>query len=127
MQPYNKVLKSSPSRELRSNMTDAEQILWQKLRGKQILGVQFYRQKPILNFIVDFYCPKAKLIIECDGSQHYTEDGLFADRQRDEALNQLGLRVLRFSNFQIIDELEAVCEFIYQVIEEKLAEEKPKD
>lgn len=126
MQPYNKVLKS-PSRELRSNMTDAEQILWQKLRGKQILGVQFHRQKPILNFIVDFYCPKAKLIIECDGSQHYTEDGLFADRQRDEALNQLGLRVLRFSNFQIIDELEAVCEFIYQVIEEKLAEEKPKD
>lgn len=126
MQPYNKILKS-PSRELRSNMTDAEQILWQKLRGKQILGVQFYRQKPILNFIVDFYCPKAKLIIECDGSQHYTEDGLFADRQRDEALNQLGLRVLRFSNFQIIDELEAVCEFIYQVIEEKLAEEKPKD
>lgn len=126
MQPYNKILKS-PSRELRSNMTDAEQILWQKLRGKQILGVQFHRQKPILNFIVDFYCPKAKLIIECDGSQHYTEDGLFADRQRDEALNQLGLRVLRFSNFQIIDELEAVCEFIYQVIEEKLAEEKPKD
>lgn len=126
MQPYNKILKS-PSRELRSNMTDGEQILWQKLRGKQILGVQFYRQKPILNFIVDFYCPKAKLIIECDGSQHYTEDGLFADRQRDEALNQLGLRVLRFSNFQIIDELEAVCEFIYQVIEEKLAEEKPKD
>lgn len=126
MQPYNKILKS-PSRELRSNMTDAEQILWQKLRGKQILGVQFYRQKPILNFIVDFYCPKAKLIIECDGSQHYTEDGLFADRQRDEALNQLGLRVVRFSNFQIIDELEAVCEFIYQVIEEKLGEEKPKD
>lgn len=108
-------------------MTNAEQILWQKLHGKQILGVQFYRQKPILNFIVDFYCPKAKLIIECDGSQHYTEDGLVADRQRDEALNQLGLRVLRFSNFQIIDELEAVCEFIYQVIEEKLGEEKPKD
>ena len=56
MQPYNKSLKL-PSRDLRSNMTDAEHCLWQRLRRKQILGLQFYRQKPILNFIVDFYCP----------------------------------------------------------------------
>jgi len=55
MQPYNKNLKQ-PSRDLRSNMTDVEQWLWQRLRCKQILGLQFYRQKPILNFIVDFYC-----------------------------------------------------------------------
>ena len=56
MQPYNKYLKL-PSRALRNNMTDAEHWLWQRLRRKQILGLQFYRQKPILNFIVDFYCP----------------------------------------------------------------------
>lgn len=55
MQPYNKYLKL-PSRDLRNSMTDAEQLLWQRLRRKQILGLQFYRQKPILNFIVDFYC-----------------------------------------------------------------------
>ena len=77
MQPYNKSLKL-PSRNLRSNMTDAEQWLWQRLRRKQILGLQFYRQKPILNFIVDFYCSAAKLVIECDGGQHYTEDGRFS-------------------------------------------------
>ena len=68
MQPYNKYLKL-PSRDLRNNMTDAEQMLWQSLRRKQILGLQFYRQKPILNFIVDFYRPSANLVIECDGRQ----------------------------------------------------------
>ena len=66
MQPYNKNLKL-PSRDLRNNMTDAEHRLWQRLRRKQILGLQFYRQKPILNFIVDFYCSAANLVIECDG------------------------------------------------------------
>ncbi|WP_151722879.1 endonuclease domain-containing protein, partial [Acinetobacter ursingii] len=78
MKPYNKNLKL-PSRDLRKNMTDAEQVLWQSIRSKQILGLQFYRQKPLLNFIVDFYCPAADLVIECDGGQHYTEDGLAAD------------------------------------------------
>ena len=65
MQPYKKKSKQA-SRDLRNNMTDAEQLLWLRLRRKQILGLQFYRQKPILNFIVDFYCPKANLVIECD-------------------------------------------------------------
>ena len=63
MQPYNKYLKL-PSRDLRNNMTDTEQWLWQRLRRKQILGLQFYRQKPILNFIVDFYC-SALDYLEC--------------------------------------------------------------
>lgn len=87
MQPYNKNLKQ-PSRDLRSNMTDAEQLLWQRIRRKQILGLQIYRQKPILNLIVDFYCPKANLVIECDGGQHSTPEGLEADRVRDQALEQ---------------------------------------
>jgi very-short-patch-repair endonuclease len=112
MQPYNKNLKL-PSRDLRSNMTDAEQCLWQRLRRKQILGLQFYRQKPILNFIVDFYCSAANLVIECDGAQHYTEDGRLADQFRDQALNDLGLVVLRFSNRQILTETDAVVEQIY--------------
>ena len=112
MQPYNKNLKL-PSRDLRSNMTDAEQMLWQRLRRKQILGLQFYRQKPILNFIVDFYCSAVKLVIECDGAQHYTEDGRLADQFRDQALSDLGLVVLRFSNRQILTETDAVVEQIY--------------
>ncbi len=87
MQPYNKNLKQ-PSRDLRNNMTDAEQLLWQRIRSKQILGLQIYRQKPILNLIVDFYCPKANLVIEFDGGQHCTPEGLEADRVRDQALKQ---------------------------------------
>ena len=119
MQPYNKYLKL-PSRDLRNNMTDAEQMLWQRLRRKQILGLQFYRQKPILNFIVDFYCPAANLVIECDGSQHYTIDGLAADRSRDQALGQLGLNVLRFDNRQILTKIDGVVEKIYCVVNLRL-------
>ena len=118
MQPYNKNLKQ-PSRDLRNNMTDAEQLLWQRLRRKQILGLQFYRQKPILNFIVDFYCPAANLVIECDGGQHYTAEGLEADRARDLALAQLGLNMLRFDNRQILTEIDGVVEKIYCVVNRK--------
>ena len=113
MKPYNKNLKQL-SRDLRYNMTDAEKLLWSKLRNKQILGLQFYRQKPLLNFIVDFYCPSANLVVECDGNQHFTDEGLEADRVRDEALAQLGLKVLRFDNLQILNEIDAVMEMIYQ-------------
>lgn len=119
MKPYNKNLKL-PSHDLRNNMTDAEQLLWRKLRRKQILGLQFYRQKPILNFIVDFYCPAANLVIECDGGQHYTAEGLEADRARDQALAQLGLNMLRFDNRQILTEIDGVVEKIYCVVEQRL-------
>lgn len=115
MQPYNKNLKHN-ARQLRNNMTEAEQKLWLRLRQKQILGLQFYRQKPILNFIVDFYCPAANLIIECDGSQHLNEKGLKYDLLRDQALTQLNLTVLRFNNLQILHELDAVVQTIENVI-----------
>lgn len=115
MKPYNKNLKQA-SRDLRNNMTDAEKFLWSKIRNKQILAVQFYRQKPILNFIVDFYCPSANLVIECDGSQHYTDEGLEADRIRDHALEQLGLKVLRFDNRQVMGEIDAVVQVVLDMI-----------
>ncbi|MGX5699836.1 endonuclease domain-containing protein [Acinetobacter kookii] len=118
MKAYNKNLKQA-SRDLRNNMTEAEKLLWSKLRDKQILGLQFYRQKPILNYIVDFYCPAANLVIECDGSQHYTEEGLEADQVRDEALAQLELRVLRFDNGQVMGQIDVVVEQIFQVIQNK--------
>ena len=115
MQPYNKNLKYN-ARQLRNNMTEAEQKLWLRLRQKQILGLQFYRQKPILNFIVDFYCPAANLIIECDGSQHLNEKGLKYDLMRDQVLAQLNLTILRFNNLQILHELDAVIQIIENVI-----------
>ena len=124
MKPYNKNLKQV-SRDLRNNMTEAEKLLWSKLRNKQILGLQFYRQKPILNFIVDFYCPAANLVIECDGGQHFTQKGFEADLIRDEALAQLGLKVLRFDNGQVMGQIDDVVEVIYRYCLEVLSKESP--
>lgn len=118
MKPYNKNLKQA-SRDLRNHMTEAEKLLWSRIRNKQILGLQFYRQKPILNYIVDFYCPAVNLVIECDGSQHFTNEGVEADRIRDDALAQLGLKVLRFDNGQVIEQLDNVVEVIYQFIQQE--------
>jgi very-short-patch-repair endonuclease len=115
MQPYNLNLKT-PSRILRTNMTDAEQVLWRHLRRKQIHNVQFYRQKPILSFIVDFYSAAAKLVIELDGSQHYEESHQADDQLRDTALVQLGLKVLRFDNRQVLTETAAVLEVIHEEV-----------
>ncbi|HSG93426.1 MAG TPA: endonuclease domain-containing protein, partial [Methylotenera sp.] len=103
------------SRTLRANMTDAEQMLWHQLRRKQIFGLQFYRQKPILSYIVDFYCPAAKLVIELDGSQHFEADHINKDQLRDAALTHAGLQVLRFDNRQVLLEMQAVPEVIHEV------------
>jgi len=73
MLQYGRHLKKY-SRRLRKEMTEAERVLWSRIRGKQLKGLQVYRQKPIGRFVVDFYCPKAKLVIEVDGGQHYTEE-----------------------------------------------------
>ena len=124
MKPYNKNLKQA-SRDLRKNMTEAEQLLWSRLRSKQLLGLQFYRQKPLLNYIVDFYCPAANVVIECDGSQHFTEDGLEADRIRDEALAQLGLKVLRFDNGQVMGQIDDVVDLVDRYCLEVLTIESP--
>ena len=115
MQPYNQKLVIN-SRTLRSGMTGAEALLWKKLRFKQIRGLPFYRQKPLLTFIVDFYCPKAKLVIELDGSQHFEETHRAADAERDAALVGLGLRVLRFDNRQVLTEIESVMAVIDGVV-----------
>ncbi len=111
--PYNKGLKSL-ARELRKNMTDAERFLWQKVRKKQLKGYPFYRQKIIGDFIVDFYCPAAKLAIELDGGQHFTEGGSVRDKRRDRYLEGLGLKVLRFSDRDVFNETEGVLERILE-------------
>jgi very-short-patch-repair endonuclease len=117
MQPYNQKLIIN-SRMLRSEMTDAERLLWKRVRFKQVRGLLFYRQKPLLKFIVDFYCPKAKLVIELDGSQHFEEAHRAADAERDAALAGLGLRVLRFDNRQVLLEIEDAMAQIDRVVGE---------
>ncbi|MBI4740165.1 MAG: endonuclease domain-containing protein [Betaproteobacteria bacterium] len=119
MERYNPTLKKH-ARTLRSNMTDAEQVLWHRIRRKQIRGMQFYRQKPLLAFIVDFYCPEAKLVIELDGGQHFEEAHQIEDQERDAALARSGLRVLRFDNRQVLLETGAVLAVIDEIVMERV-------
>ena len=111
MLPYNRNLKQY-SRQLRENMTDAEKHLWVKVRMKQLKGYQFYRQKPIGDYIVDFFCPGAKLVIEIDGSHHLVGETIEYDRIRDDYLSSLGLRVLRFTNTDVLTDIGSVVDSI---------------
>ena len=112
---YNRQLKPL-ARALRSHMTDAENMLWSKLRRKQIKGRQFYRQKAIGRYIVDFYCPAASIVIELDGGQHYSDFGKEKDRVRDNTLMELGLRILRFSDRDIFENIDGVLERIWRYL-----------
>jgi len=103
--------KLERSRELRHEMTPAETILWQELRGNK-LGVRFRRQQVIAGFIVDFYCHKAGLVIELDGSVHQGDEQKENDAKRDKALNEMGLRIVRFKNGEIVKNLPVVLEKI---------------
>ena len=119
MLEYRTILKVT-SRELRSNMTAAERILWSRIRKKQLHGVQFYRQKPIGPYIVDFYAPAAKIVIEVDGSQHADPDHYVKDKERDRCLAEAGLLVMRFDNAEVLHETESVVERIFEVILNRL-------
>ncbi|MDD3581794.1 MAG: endonuclease domain-containing protein [Desulfobacca sp.] len=115
MLPFNKNLQPF-ARELRKNPTEAERQLWGKIRRKQLNGYQFYRQKNIGNFIVDFYCPAARLVIEVDGGQHYAVPGRAEDQKRDDHLADLGLTVIRFSDREIFQNMEGVLENILRFL-----------
>ena len=112
----------STARRLRSGMTDAELKLWSRLRRKQLGGVQFYRQKPLGPYVVDFYAPQVQLIVEVDGSQHLTQDGVVSDTERDEFLERQRLHVMRFDNLQVLRETDAVVLEIYNVVLHRLNE-----
>ena len=104
------------ARDLRRDMTDAEQKLWQAIRYRQICGVKFRRQHAIGSYIADFCAVREKLIIEVDGGQHLEQQEY--DTQRTEFLRSKGYRVLRFWNHEVLKELDAVLEEIRKVLEE---------
>ena len=103
------------ARVLRKNMTKEECKLW--FEFLKPLSVVVKRQKVIGEYIVDFYCPAAKLVIEVDGSQHYEEIGKQKDQQRDADLESIGLKVLRYSNYDVNQSFEAVCNDILRNLE----------
>ena len=124
MLKYNAHLKHR-ARQLRQNLTDSESALWSGLRNKQLLGIQFYRQKPIGEHIVDFFAPRARLVVEVDGSQHLGGEHALQDRSRDRYLVSLGLKVLRFYSREVLDERDAVVEAIYRTVAEQLSAQIP--
>ena len=95
-------------------MTDAEKHLWSKIKMKQFKGLWFYRQKPIGVYIADFYCSKAKLVIEVDGGQHFMNEGIEYDKARDEYMASIGLKVLRFTNTEVLNNIDGVVGIIEQ-------------
>jgi len=101
------------ARNLRQNMTPAEQVLWEALKGRQVAGLKFRCQHPVGPFILDFYCPARKLVVEVDGGVH---DGQAEyDAARTQQLNDYGYQVLRFRNDEVLNDLDSVLERVRQV------------
>lgn len=116
--PYNPKLKKT-SKELRNKSTKAEVLLWKYLKRKQILGITFYRQRPLGNYIVDFYSSNLKLAIEIDGESHELKDNY--DEKRQEDLYRLGINILRFNNEQVKKDINGTILVIKKwIIENKI-------
>ena len=95
-------------RQLRRDQTDAEKLLWYSLRHRQLCGLKFRRQYPVAPYVLDFYCHAYKLCVELDGGQHYENTGIQHDEQRQAVLTSHGIRTLRFSNHDVLQNLEGV-------------------
>lgn len=104
------------ARELRNNPTKEEKKLWYDFLNSY--PIRFTRQKVLGQYIADFYCARAKLVIELDGSQHFTDEGLRYDQTRGEFLEEYGLEIVRIPNNEINDNSDGVCEFIDSVVKE---------
>ena len=115
---HNKKLVNN-ARLLRKNMTKEERKLWYDFLRSY--PTRFLRQKIIGNYIVDFYCPKANLVIELDGSEHYNEKGIMYDEERTEHLNNFGLQVIRVPNNYLKENFKGVCEYIDNLVKQSLS------
>ena len=96
------------AKQLRTNLTECERLLWRRLRNRQLSGFKFRRQHPLPPYVLDFYCAELMLVVELDGGQHYDEAGLEKDRLRTDYLERQDLRMLRFSNLDVLQNLEGV-------------------
>ena len=111
----------SVAKMLRKNMTKEEKHLWYDFLS--MYPIRFSRQKVLGKYVVDFYCAKAKLIIELDGSQHYTQKGLISDIERTSYLNQYGLQVIRIANEEVANNFDNVCEYIDHIVRQSVLDE----
>lgn len=105
------------ARALRSQLTDCERLLWRRLRNRGLAGFKFRRQHPWPPYVLDFYCAELRLVIELDGGQHYDDAGLAKDRLRTDYLRRQGLEVLRFSNLDVLQNLDDVLTELLRRVE----------
>lgn len=105
---------------LRKRMSDSELKLWSRIRRKQISGLQFYRQRPIGHYIVDFYCPRAQIVLQVDGPRQASRPAIQNGQHRDHYLKQQGIKVLRFDDLQILKQLDAVVEQLHRTAASRL-------
>ena len=115
---FNQRSQTEKRRLLRNNATNAEEILWQRLKGKQIEGHKFRRQVSITEYVVDFYCAKLKLAVEVDGVTHSSKDEIEYDNDRQARIEALGIVFLRFRNEEIFNNLEKVVSEIVDKVKE---------
>jgi len=105
------------SRELRKNLTNAESILWEEIRNRNINGFKFRRQHPIgISYIADFYCAEKKLVIEIDGGIHNDEEVMQNDKIREDFLLEWGYKIIRFNNDDVVNNTEMVIESIKKAL-----------
>lgn len=114
--PYNPKLKNL-ARQLRNDSTKAEIMLWQQLRNKQMKGYDFHRQKPIDNYIIDFFCHELMLGIELDGYSHTFEETFEKDKAKENRMKEIGITVLRFGDNEVFSEIDNVLNEIVDYIE----------
>ncbi|MEQ8240235.1 MAG: endonuclease domain-containing protein [Cyclobacteriaceae bacterium] len=113
--PYNPKLKML-ARQLRNDSTKSEIRLWQYLKGKQMIGYDFHRQKPLLEYIADFYCYELELVIELDGYTHQFEEVIARDEIKQRDLEEIGLTVMRFADVEVMHDINNVLRTIENFI-----------
>ncbi|PAX51939.1 endonuclease domain-containing protein [Brunnivagina elsteri] len=116
-QIYNKTSEKDKRKQLRNNMTTAENILWGKIKGKQIETCKFRRQYSVNQFVIDFYCPELKLAIEIDGESHFQDDAIKYDKERQVLIESIGVQFLRFNNNEVYNNLDGVLEVITEKVQ----------
>ena len=106
------------AKTMRTNATDAESLMWQLLRAKRFMNLKFLLQHVIAPYIVDFYCHELGLVLELDGSQHNKEDGRAYDAERTKFLEALGLKVVRYRNYEVLEQTDVVLEDLWNICSE---------
>ncbi|PKD42769.1 endonuclease domain-containing protein [Rhodohalobacter barkolensis] len=119
--PYNPKFKER-ARFLRNNSTKSERLLWKYLKGKQMLGFDFHRQRPVDQYIIDFFCQELYLGIELDGYTHHFVETAKKDVQREKRLSKFGVKIIRFWDDEVFKDLDNVLRVIKHTVEERKSE-----